>query len=290
MSGPRKGGASALTRRRLRSVSYNTFCALFAFLMLYPVLWLIASSFKESSSVFVQAGSLIPLPFRPGNYLQGWKGFGGYSFTLFFRNSFFISVVSTVGAVASSTLVAFGFARVRFPGRNILFACMMLTMMLPEQVLLIPQYVLFHRIGWINTFKPLIVPRWFGYPFFIFLIMQFIRSVPQELDESAVLDGCGRFRTFWHIILPLLRPALFTAAIFSFYWSWDDFIGPLLYLGKPKLYPVSLALKLFSDPASVTDWGAMFAMSTLSLLPVFLVFLFFQRFIVQGISTTGLKA
>jgi multiple sugar transport system permease protein len=119
--------------------------------------------------------------------------------------------------------------------------------------------------------------------------MQFIRTIPHELDESAFLDGCGKFRIFAHVVFPLLTPALFTAAIFSFYWSWDDFVGPLLYLGKPGLYPVSLALKLFADPAAVSDWGAMFAMSTLSLVPVFAVFLFFQRYIVEGISTTGLK-
>jgi multiple sugar transport system permease protein len=279
----------ARSRRRLGAAVYNTACVLLALLLLYPVLWLVASSFKESSSVFVDAGSLFPRTWRIDNYAQGWKGFGGYSFARFFTNSLMISLLSTVGAVASSTFVAFGFSRVRFRGRNVLFACMMLTMMLPEQVLLIPQYVLFHRIGWINTFKPLIIPRWFGYPFFIFLIMQFIRTIPHELDESAFLDGCGKFRIFAHVVFPLLTPALFTAAIFSFYWSWDDFVGPLLYLGKPALYPVSLALKLFSDPAAVSDWGAMFAMSTLSLLPVFAVFLFFQRYIVEGISTTGLK-
>jgi multiple sugar transport system permease protein len=278
------------TRLTLRGAGYNLFCIALAFLMLYPVLWLVASSFKESSSVFVQAGSLIPRPFVLRNYAQGWKGFGGYTFATFFRNSLYQSVLSTVGAVVSSTIVAFGFARVRFPGRNILFACLMLTMMLPEQVLLIPQYVLFHGIGWVNSFKPLIVPRWLGHPFFIFLIMQFIRTIPRELDESAVLDGCGKYRTFASVVLPLLTPAVFTAAIFSFYWTWDDFVGPLLYLGKPRLYTASLALKLFSDPSSVSDWGAMFAMSTVSLLPVFLVFIFFQRYIVQGISTTGLKA
>jgi len=276
--------------RRARALGYHALCVVLAVLMLYPVLWLLASSFKEGSRVFVNAGSLIPRPWVFSNYATGWRGFGGYTFPLFYRNSFIISILSTLGALASSAVVAFGFARIRFAGRSIWFACMMLTMMLPDQVLMIPQYILFHRIGWINTFRPLIVPRYFGYPFFIFLIQQFIRTIPRELDESAVLDGCGRFAVFSRIILPLLKPALFTAGIFSFYWSWDDFIGPLLYLNKPELYPVSLALKLFADPESVTNWGSLFAMSVLSLVPVFLLFLFFQRYIVEGISTTGLKA
>jgi multiple sugar transport system permease protein len=162
-------------------------------------------------------------------------------------------------------------------------------MMLPDQVRMIPQYILFNQIGWVNTFYPLLVPRLGGAPFFIFMIIQFIRGIPTELDEAAMIDGCSRAGIFFRIILPQLTPAIITAAIFSFYWTWDDFMGPLIYLNKPDLYTVSVALRSFADPSSATDWGAIFAMSTLSLLPVFALFVFFQRYLVEGIATSGLK-
>jgi multiple sugar transport system permease protein len=166
---------------------------------------------------------------------------------------------------------------------------MILTLMLPRQVLLIPQYVLFNKMGWVNTFLPLIVPRLTGGAFFIFLLMQFIRGIPRELDEAAEIDGASRFGIFWRIIIPLTQTALITCAIFSFYWTWEDFLSPLIYLNDPRLYTVSLALRSMSDPNAVTNWGAIFAMATLSLVPVFAIFIFFQRYLVQGISTTGLK-
>ena len=166
---------------------------------------------------------------------------------------------------------------------------MMLSMMLPFEVIMIPQYILFSKLGWINSFKPIAVPQYFGVPFFIFLLIQFIRTLPTELDEAATIDGCGKFRLFFRIILPLVLPALATSAIFSFYWRWEDLLGPVLYLNKPSLYPVSMALKLFLDSETVSNWGAMFAMSVVSLIPVLIIFFAFQRYIVEGISTSGIK-
>jgi len=166
---------------------------------------------------------------------------------------------------------------------------MLLTMMLPNQVTLIPQYILFSELGWINTFYPLLLPRLGGAPFFIFMIVQFIRGIPIDLDEAAMIDGCGKSGIFFRIILPQLKPALITSAIFSFYWTWDDFMTPLIYLTKPNLYTVSVALRAFADPSGSTDWGAIFAMNTLSLVPVFAIFIFFQRYLVEGIATSGLK-
>lgn len=226
--------------------------------------------------------------------MQGWQGFGRHTFAAFFKSSFIIATVSTVGEVASSALVAYGFARIQFAGKRILFACMIMTMLIPPQILMIPQYVLFNLIGWANTWRPLIVPSFFGVPFFIFLIMQFIimqfiRGIAMELDESARIDGCSKFAIFYCIIFPNIRPALFTASIFAFYWKWDDFLGPLNCLQPAHLYPVSIALPLFSDPAAVTNWGAMFAMSVASLIPVFILFVAFQKHLVEGISATGLK-
>ncbi len=191
--------------------------------------------------------------------------------------------------MCSSALVAYAFARIPFFGRGLWFGCMMLTLMLPRDVTIIPQYIMFSELGWLQSFKPLIVPQFLGIPFFIFLIMQFIRTVPADLDEAAKIDGCSKYGIFFKVILPLIVPAMMTSAIFSFYWTWEDFIHPLLYLNQPELYPVSLALKLFLDGESLNNWGGMFAMSTLSLVPVFVIFFTFQKYIVEGISTSGLK-
>ncbi|WP_249316996.1 carbohydrate ABC transporter permease [Bacillus sp. FJAT-50079] len=258
--------------------------------MLYPLAWMTMSSFKESSTVFVDAHKLIPTSWDFSNFKEGWKGFGGITFSTFFKNSFIITFISTIGSIISSTFIAYGFSRVKFVGRNIWFVLMMLTMMLPYEMVMIPQYIMFNSFGWIDTYLPLILPTFFGVPFFIFLIMQFIRTIPTELDQAARIDGCNTISIFFRIIVPLVVPAMMTAAIFSFYWRWDDFMGPLLYLVTPEKYPVSLALKLFSDPNAVTNWGAMFAMTTVSLLPVFIIFFIFQKYIVEGISTSGLKS
>ncbi|MBV9786676.1 MAG: carbohydrate ABC transporter permease [Chloroflexi bacterium] len=284
------GTRSRLERqRRLKAGAVQLVIIFLGLFMIYPLLWLIASSFKDISEIFTRAGSLIPERFTAENYAIGWAGFGGISFATFFKNSFIIAIFSTIGAVLSSAVVAYGFARIPFAGRGFWFVLMLLTMMLPTQVQIIPQYIVFNKLGWINTFYPLIVPKFFGQAFFIFMMMQFIRGLPKELDEAAEIDGCGRFGMFWRIILPLIKPALITSAIFSFYWTWEDFFGPLLYLNEPRLFPVSLALRAFSDPAAATNWGAIFAMSALSLLPAFILFLMFQKYLVQGISTTGLK-
>ncbi|MCK0472801.1 carbohydrate ABC transporter permease [Halalkalibacter sp. APA_J-10(15)] len=276
--------------KKLSFYFFHFLLMLFALIMIYPLLWMFASSFKENSEIFVNAHTLIPVNWDLSNYLTGWQGFGGVTFGTFFKNSFIIVTITTIGAVFFSSLIAYAFARIPFKGKSFWFVCMMMTMMLPYEVLMVPQYIMFNWFGWINSFKPLILPTFFGFPFFIFLMIQFIRTIPYELDEAAKIDGCNRYSIFFRIILPLIKPALVTAAIFSFYWRWDDFIGPLLYLNRPDLYPVSLALKLYSDPDAITNWGAMFAMSALSLIPVFLMFLFFQKYIVEGISTSGLKS
>jgi multiple sugar transport system permease protein len=258
------------------------------FFMLYPILWMIANSFKSGREIF-NSFSLIPSSFNFSNYIRGWNYNNSISFSTFFGNSFLYTSIATCGAVLASALVAYGFARIRFWGNSALFGMMFLTMMLPYQVIMIPQFIIFQKIGWINTFLPLIVPQFGGQAFFIFLMVQFIRGIPKELDQSAMIDGCGKFSIFIRIIFPLITPALITSTIFSFYWRWDDFLGPLLYLNRPRNFTVSLALRMFSDPMTSTDWGAIFAMGTLSLIPVFIIFIIFQKYIVQGMVTTGLK-
>lgn len=277
------------TKKGISRVLYHVLVSAFGFLMIYPLLWMVMSSFKDSSEIFRNAASLIPETFKFSNYSTGWKGFGGIPFSQFFKNSLFISAIATVGAVFSSAVIAYGFARLEFKFKKLWFGGMMLTMMLPFQIIMVPQFILFQKLGWVGSFKPLIVPYFFGQGFFIFLIIQFMQGIPRELDEAAKIDGCSVYGIFGRIMLPLISPALVTSAIFSFMWRWDDFLAALLYLNTPSKYPVSLALKMFSDPSAQSDFGAMFAMATLSLAPIFFIFLFFQKYLVEGVATSGIK-
>ena len=256
--------------------------------MLYPLLWMIASSFKPESIIFTDL-SIWPPSFDFGNYVKGWTALQE-PFSVYFRNSMFVAVLVVIANTMACSITAFAFARLEFRGRRIWFAIMLGTLMLPYHVTLIPQYVLFLKLGWIDTFLPLIVPKFLAADaFFIFLMVQFFRGIPRELDESAVLDGCSPWRIYWKIILPLSWPVLATTAIFSFLWTWNDFLGPLVYLNDSANYTVPLALRSFVDATGQSVWGQLFAMSALAILPIFLFFLFFQRLIIEGVAHAGMK-
>ena len=260
----------------------------FTLVMLYPVLWMIASSFKPERVIFSDF-SLWPDEASLRAYGAGWSGLR-VRFGRFFLNSAMVSLLAVIGNVVACSLAAFAFARLQFRFKKFWFALMLGTLMLPYHVTLIPQYVLFLRLGWVDTFLPLVVPKFLAVDaFFIFLMVQFFRGLPRELDEAAMMDGCGPWGVYWRIVLPLSKPVLATAAIFSFIWTWDDFFGPLIYLNDVELYTAPLALRSFVDSTSRTEWGPLFAMSTLSLAPVFAVFLLFQRHIIRGIAMSGLK-
>ena len=277
-------------RRMISTTVYHVFVMGLGIVMIYPLLWMIFSSFKPTNTIFTTAQNLFPTEWTLENYANGWRGFGKVEFSQFFGNSFFISVIATVGTVLSSSIVAYGFARMKFFGKKLLFAAMLVTMMLPAQVLMIPQYLWYQKLGWVGTYLPLIVPYFFATQgFFVYLMVNFINGIPKDLDEAAKIDGCSTYGIYLRIILPLIVPALITAGIFSFIWRWDDFLSALLYVNESEMYPVSLALKLFCDPGSSSDYGAMFAMSTLSVLPVMLIFIFLQKYLVEGIASTGLK-
>jgi multiple sugar transport system permease protein len=278
-----------MRRRRLTSVVWHTVVVLLLLAVLYPIVWVVAATFKPSTDII---GSLELFPAEPtgGNYARAADGIAGIGISRFFFNSLLLAVLSVIGTVASSALAAYAFARLRFRGRGALFAIMISTLLLPFHVLIIPQYVVFNRLELIDTYVPLLIGKFLAAEaFFVFLIVQFIRTVPHELDESAKIDGAGQWRIFWNIILPLTRPALITTAIFTFIWTWNDFFTPLIYLSTPDKYPLPLALQLFIDEASGSDFGALMAMSVLALVPVVLFFLFFQRFLVEGVATSGLK-
>ncbi|WP_037951566.1 carbohydrate ABC transporter permease [Streptomyces sp. PRh5] len=283
--------AASLTvgRRRVRSVIWHVGALAVLAVILYPVVWVIGGSFKPGDQI---VGSLQLLPTDPitDNYRRLSDGIADVPISTFFTNSLLLAVGSVVGVLFSCSLAAYAFARIRFAGRNALFTLMISTLLLPFQVLIIPQYILFQKLHLINTYVPLLLGKYLAADaFFVFLMVQFMRGLPRELDEAARLDGCGHPRIYWNIVLPLCRPALITSAIFTFIWSWNDFIGPLLYLNEPDKYTVSLGLKLFIDQDSVADYGGMVAMSLVALLPVLLFFLAFQRYLVEGAATSGLK-
>ncbi|MFI9008071.1 carbohydrate ABC transporter permease [Actinosynnema sp. NPDC053489] len=273
----------------LRRVAWHVGALLLLAVVLYPIVWVAAATFKPSGDI---VGSLRLLPTEPttANYERVFGGVFGIGLGRFFWNSAVLAVLSVVGTVVSSAPTAYAFARLRFRGRSTLFAVMIATLLLPFHVLVVPQYVVFQNLDLIDTYVPLLAGRFLATEaFFVFLVVQFIRQLPRELDESAKLDGANHWGVFWHVVLPLCRPALITTAIFTFIWSWNDFFGPLIYLSTPEKYPLPLALQLFIDEAAGSDFGALMAMSVLALVPVVLFFLFFQRFLVEGVSTSGLK-
>lgn len=285
--GSHRMGSLSRHRRRVR-IWGHAVIILFGLAMLYPLLWMLSSSFKPNADIFSAPG-LWPHTWTIRNYIDGWTELG-IPFTTFFLNSVVVAVLSVVGNLFSCSFAAYAFARLQFRLRGVFFAAMIGTIMLPFQVVLVPQYILFHTISWTNTYLPLVVPKFLAVDsFFVFLMVQFIRGLPRELDDAAMVDGCGPAGVFWRVILPLLRPALAVTAVFTFIWTWNDFLGPLIYLTDETKYTVPVALNAFINSTGATQWGPMFAMSVLSLLPLFLVFLFAQRQLIQGIATTGLK-
>jgi multiple sugar transport system permease protein len=280
--------SGSIYRRRIRPLLKHVVLVTCAALMLYPLLWMLTSSLRPNSEIFKHAGIVVSHP-RFENYANGWNAFQ-QPFSHYLINSTIVVVGCILGNLIACSMAAYAFARLEFWGRRIWFAIMLLTLMLPIHVIIVPQYVIFSQLGWVNTFLPLIVPKFLAVDaFFIFLMVQFIRGIPRELDEAAQIDGAGHARIFLQVMLPLMVPALATTAIFTFIWTWNDFYSQLIYLTDPDKYTTPLALRAFVDAQSATDWGSVFAMSVVSLAPVFLAFLAGQRFLLRGISTTGGK-
>ncbi len=259
-------------------------------LMIYPVVWMVVSSFKTNNAIFSDPG-LIPKTLTFENYATGWKGYAGTSFEVFFGNSLLICAAAIIGNLLSCSMAAYAFARLKFTGRRMWFAIMMITLMLPGHVTLVPRYILFNTFGWVGSFLPIIMPKFLATDaFFVFLLVQFMRGLPKEIEEAAIVDGCSKVGVFIRIILPLSVPALVTTALFTFLWTWDDFFNHLLYLTRPEIFTVSRALRTFvGDAGAVSNWGGALAMATLSVVPAFILFFTLQKYFVQGIATTGIK-
>jgi multiple sugar transport system permease protein len=287
-SGRQARDTSRGLKASVRSVIKHVIMIALALLMIYPLLWMVVSSLRPNNEIFTNP-SIIPNHFDWHNYTAGWNALTS-PFGLYLGNSLIIVLGAVLGNLFACSLAAYAFARLEFRFKRVAFTIMLLTIMLPFQVTLVPQYIMFSAVHMLNTFWPLILPKILGTDsFFIFLMVQFIRAIPRELDEAARIDGCGHGRIFARVILPLMTPALATTTIFTFIWMWNEFFGPIVYLTQPHTWTVQVALGQFIDNQTGGNWGELFAMSVVSLVPVFLAFLFGQRFLIRGIATTGIK-
>lgn len=277
------------TAKKLKIYATYALLAALGFLMIYPLLWMLGAAFKTNQEIF---GSVSLLPKSPvwDAYLEGWKGSGQYTFGNFLFNSFALVLPTTIFTAFSAIFVGYGFARFNFPCQKVLFAVMIATLMLPATVIIIPRYIFFRNLGWLDSYLPFIVPALLGsFPFFNFMMVQFLRGIPVELDESARIDGCGSFRTLVLVLLPLCKPAIFSVAVFQFVWVWNDFFNVLIYISSVSKFPLALGLRLSLDISANVNWNQILAMSTLSIIPPVLLFFFAQRYFVEGISTSGIK-
>lgn len=281
------------TRENLRQAATHAVLLLLSIVFLAPLLWMVSTAVKPLDQTMVSPP--VWIPDRP-QWENFWKALSynaedlGYiPFLVYGRNTLYVTVLAVIGSVVSNTLVAYSFARLRWRGRDLLFGVTLATMMVPGPVLMVPTYVLFREFGWIGTFRPLWVPAFFGGAFNIFLLRQFLKTIPMELSEAARIDGASEWQTFLRVIVPLARPALTVVALFTFMWAWNDFMGPLLYLTDQHTFTLSMGLQFFQSQHTGTPWNLLMAASLIVVLPVILVFLFAQRVFIQGIATTGIK-
>jgi oligogalacturonide transport system permease protein len=280
----------AQRRRRIISATLR-YGVLFSvgLVMLYPLIWLIGASFKPNSEIFAGAG-FIPHEGTVAGYVNGWQTSTPYTFGRFFWNTFLIVIPKIIGTAISCTAVAYGFARFDFPGKKILFASLIATLLLPNVVTRIPQYLLFRDLGWLDSFLPLWVPSAFaGDAFFVFMLVQFLRAIPRDMEEAARVDGASTWQVLLFIVVPLLTPALISVCLFQFMWTMNDFLGPLIYISSVDKFPVSLALKLSIDTTEAFEWNRILAMSVLTIMPALIVFFVAQKYFIEGISAGGVK-
>ena len=277
------------TKKTVKTILSYLVIAVIGLVLLYPILWMFFAAFKTNDEIFGST-KLLATHYSFQNFIDGWRGSGTMTYAVYFWNTFRLVIPVTLLTLVSSTLVAYGFARFNFPFKKALFSLLIATLMLPNAVIIIPRYTLFAKLGWIDTYIPFYALAALAcYPFFIFMLVQFLRGIPRDLDESAYIDGCGTFRTLMQIILPLMKPSLFSAALFQFMWTYNDYFNSLIFINSGKKYTVSLALRLSLDSESVINWGKIMATSFVVVLPLILLFFMAQKYFVEGIATSGLK-
>jgi multiple sugar transport system permease protein len=265
-------------KEKMKSTLVVVLLMLGSVVVLAPLWWMISTSLKSPAEIAQYPPTFIPKEFHFSNYIEAWQT---APFTRWALNTLFIAVCGTIGAVFVNSLVAYAFAKIRFKGRDTLFILVLSTMLIPGFVTMVPQYILFSKMGWLNTYLPLIVPAFLGSAFFIFLLRQFMMTIPNELIEAAYLDGASHLQIWWNIMLPLTKPALITVAIFSFNGAWNDLLGPLLYINDESMYTLQIGLQTFKGTVQ-TQWHYLMSMSVTVLLPVVLLFFFFQRYFIEG--------
>lgn len=277
--------------RRKKYLHWGSFLIVLAvgIIMIYPLVWMFFASFKTNDEINL-ATSLLPEKFDLSGFINGWESSGQYTFTDFFMNTFLMVVPTVLFTVISCTISAYGFARFSFKGNKLLFGIMLSTLMVPNAVLIIPRYLLFRDLGWLDSYMPFWMPALFAcYPFFIYQEVQFLRGIPRELDEAAKIDGCNSFQILTKILLPVLKPSMISICIFQTIWTWNDFMNPLIYINSVSKYPLSLALRMGLDVAASTNWNEIMSMAFVSIIPLVIMFFCLQKYFVEGIASSGLK-
>ncbi len=283
-AGQQRTGLGIRTTNLLHQLLVYALLIMLAIVFILPFMWMISTSLKQSQNVFTFPPEFLPSSFEWRNYISGWTRL---PFNTFLLNSVIVTSANVIGNLISCSIVAYGFARLRARGRDLLFILLLSTLMIPREVTIVPTFILFTYVGLVNTLWPLILPAWFGYPFFIFLLRQFFMSIPHDLDEAARIDGASSFRIFTMIILPLSRPALATVAIFAFIGNWNNLLDPLIYLRSTEKFTLALGLKLFQGQ-HFTQYNELMAVSIITLLPILVVFFVAQQYFVRGVAMTGM--
>ena len=279
---------TSVRRQDGRVIDY-VIIGLIGLVLLYPIIWMFFSTFKDNNQIFGST-RLLPTQWHFENYVEGWKGASRVSYTQFFINTFLMVIPTTLLTVASACLTAYAFARFEFPFKKLLFTVLIALLMMPGAVVIIPRYLLYNQFRWVDSYMPFYIPAALACnSFFTYMLIQFLRGIPRDLDESAYMDGCGTFRTLVQILLPLMKPALFSAGLFQFLWTYNDYFNSLIFISTQKKYPISLALRMSLDSESVVNWGKVMAMAFVAVLPVMVLFFAAQKYFVEGIATTGLK-
>ena len=279
-----------VNRRELyRSARAHFILILFGLVMVFPLIWMVFGTFKTNKEMFSSV-SLLPEHFTLQYYIEGWKAQGQYTYGTFLTNTVILVLPVVIFTVISCSLVAYGFTRFKFPMKKQLFALMISTMMLPNTVVIIPRYIIFRELGWLNTYMPFYMPALLAcYPFYIFMLVQFLRGIPRELDEAAYIDGCNSFTVFVQILLPILKPALFSAGLLQLMSTWNDFFNSLIYINSIGKYTLSLALRMTIDAGAQIGWASILAMALVAMGPLVLLFFSAQKYFVEGIATSGIK-
>lgn len=294
MKGQNGTSSAGRIRRLLRALSFHALLAAISISFALPLIWMLSTSLKPERQAADGSMALLPTPasktikFASQNYKDVLSD-PTVNFALYMRNTIVVATLSMVGMVLASSIVAYGLSRVKWKGRGPVLALVLGTMMIPFPVIMVPQYLIFRELGWIGSLKPLWIPAWCGGAFSVFLLRQFFMTIPKELDEAAAVDGCSTWMTFWRVILPVSKPALAVVALLHFVFTWNDFLGPLIFVNHRDHFTLALGLQLYQSQAGNTSWSLLMAASTLVVAPVLVVFLAAQRFFVEGVAAQGLK-